>query len=326
MEILVNMSQGKVAADNRDLDDDMSDAASVASEQDSVASSMDTSVFVPRVVRNREDSKPAQPSSSTNVVIDSEVLIPELMMAEGGDRVAGSLPTQTAVKEANTVNYNQALSTGPEEAAAAGVPKGVVDVTASQNVAGHVDPNSHTSIPPLDCRMLTGLASPQPLPAALMSNGQVVDISSVFDRLQAQASTPVDVVLVEQMEQGLVHVYLVPRAAPQAEGGGVSSMPSGRGEGIVASVVRGEGCSAPVQGGEEKSVPIEGGERNSLPVNGGDWNSTPSEGGKGNSVPSYGDEGHSMESEEIELSEVMVSSEELVSSDWKDALPASGGS
>ena len=358
MEILVNMSQGKVAADSKDLDDDMSDAASVASEQDAA-------VFIPRVVRPRAGVKPPQPLSSENVVVDSEVLIPDLTMPEDGDRVAGNLPADTIIKEANIVDYNQALFAGSEEAAV--TQRGAVRVTASQSIAGQLGPNLHAPAPALDGGMLTSSASPQP--AALMSDGHVVDISSFFERLQTQTSTPVDVVLVEQMgegQQGLVHVYLVPRAASQAEGGEMgsrpneggemNSMPNEGGEGNSAAIEGGERNDAPVEGGERNGTPIEGGERNSAPIEGGKRNSTPieggerssapveggegssvpvkgskwncikSEGGEGKNPPSYQGEGHSMQSVKNELSEVMVLCEEIVTSDQEDPLPAKDGS
>lgn len=348
MEILVNMSQGKVAADSKDLDDDMSDAASVTSEQDAA-------VFIPRVARPRAGVKPPRHLSSANVVVDSEVLIPDLTMPEDGDRVAGNLPAQTIIKEANIVDDNQALFAGPEEAAV--TQRGAVRVTAGQSIAGQLGPDLHAPAPALDGGTLTGSVSPQP--AALMSDGHVVDISSFFERLQTQTSTPVDVVLVEQMgegQQGLVHVYLVPRAASQAEGGEMgsrpneggemNSMPNEGGEGNSAPIEGGERNGAPIEGGKRNGAPIEGGERNSapiergagssasveggegssVPVKGGEWNCVKSEGGEGKNPPSYQGEGHSMQSMKNELSEVMVLSEEIVTSDQEDPSPAKDGS
>ena len=137
VEILVNMSQGKVAADSKDLDDDMSDAASVTSEQDAA-------VFIPRVARPRAGVKPPRHLSSANVVVDSEVLIPDLTMPEDGDRVAGNLPAQTIIKEANIVDDNQALFAGPEEAAV--TQRGAVRVTAGQSIAGPVS-YTHLTLP-----------------------------------------------------------------------------------------------------------------------------------------------------------------------------------
>ena len=279
------MSQGKVAADSKDLDDDMSDAASVASEQDAA-------VFIPRVVRPRAGVKPPRPLSSENVVVDSEVLIPDLTIPEDGDRVAGNLPAETIIKEANIVDYNQALFAGPEEAAV--TQRGAVRVTASQSTAGQLGPNLRAPAPALDGGMLTGSASPQP--AALMSDGHVVDISSFFERLQTQTSTPVDVVLVEQMgegQQGLVHVYLVPRAASQAEGGEMDSRPNEGGEMKSMPNEGGEGNSAAIEGGERNGAPVEGGERNGTPIEGGERSSAPIEGGKRNSTPIEGGERNS---------------------------------
>ncbi|XP_070184118.1 dentin matrix acidic phosphoprotein 1-like, partial [Littorina saxatilis] len=261
VEILMSMSQGKLAAGKEEMDDSASDAGSVDSFVSSTSSKSNSAAFVPKVARPTLIMKGQRSSpSSRNVVVESEVPDPESPMSIIGPSLR-SMPLQGE----NIVNINQSLV--PQYEIANGT---AGDGSTPSN---GVDNNS-------------GASSSAPA-LTIPAGGQVVDIASFIDGLQTQTSQPVDVVLVEQQaeggQQGLVHVYLVPRAA---EGGEENSVQSERdSENRVQSERGGENSVQNERGGENSVQSERGGENNVQSERGGE-NSVQSERGGENSYES----------------------------------------
>ncbi|KAK7490156.1 hypothetical protein BaRGS_00018678 [Batillaria attramentaria] len=106
VDILVNMSRGKVpskdgSGDDND-EDSVSETSSIVSEQSSVAEAEDRP-FVPRFGRQRTGRSRNIPKSSSNVIIDSQVPVPTDPELSHTDTAATTVPAATRVTE--TVVY-----------------------------------------------------------------------------------------------------------------------------------------------------------------------------------------------------------------------------
>ena len=322
VEILVNMNQGQGAKPpgNPTPFEDISDTASVASDHESLTSA---SPFVPRVARQ---PTPGLHSASRNVVFDSEVSVPDWTVQDGGEiggdgdaRAVGVVETVCAEdrgslpgREADSSPSKHSVTTTTTTAASSvpGFPNtapqpGNTSVPVSVTPSSVTQPNSATPasntnpVTSVDTAALVNTpAVPGMTHATTLAPGVGQwDLAAVLESLQLQTSQPVDVVLVEQQlegqEQGMVHVYLVPRAAG-SEGGVENSVltegdagSSGEVEGSVGSRVVDEGGvqkSLLAEEGVVDSMMTQSGVQNTVMVEGGDGNSGMTEGGVGNSM------------------------------------------
>ncbi|XP_076450199.1 uncharacterized protein LOC143286505 [Babylonia areolata] len=276
VEILVNMSQVAAVKKReaaRGEDTTSETPSSVVSEPDATAAtSTTTSPFVPRVAR---PVLPPQLSTSTQVLIDPEVSVTQWTVPEEPD--AEGTPTL------NRSNPNPNPSNDQETGLLfrPGVPRSSFENAASGLTGVGEASSVCVSAPAVDG---AGGVGTQVASLSAGSADSMVDISAFIEGLQAQASTPVDVVLVEQnvegQGEGWVHVYLVPRITTLHPEGGPqqNSLQGGAQNSLQAVNSLQGGAHHSLQGGAQNS--LQGGAQNSL--QGGAQNSL--QGGAQNSL------------------------------------------